>query len=332
MRGVPPAVFPRRLLALCGVLLLIVSCRWGGSDDTGGERPPGAPTGVTVEAGSATSVHVMWNAVAAADAGVSHYEVYRGTTKVKEVPGSEHMVDVTGLRPATTYVFTVRARDAAGRLGPRSREVRATTPGAATADGTAPTRPADLRGRAAGSRAAQLSWSASTDDRGVVSYDVYQGGTKIHSVGGNQRATVVTGLRPGTRYVFTVRARDASDNLSPPGATVRLITAGGADGRATAPTGFRATSQWSDGAYHIVLDWVPPRVDGVITQYEVRLDGRVATSLVYGGDAPRDRAAYRFYVGRQAGVTHRVRIRAMLPDGTWGGLSAERTVTTGTRR
>jgi chitodextrinase len=325
-------VFPRRLLALCGVLLLITSCRWGGSSGTGGERPPAAPTGVTAEAGSATSVHVMWNAVAADDdAGVSHYEVYRGTTKVKDVPGSAHMVDVTRLRPATTYVFTVRARDADGRLGPRSREVRATTPKAATADDTAPTRPAELRGRAAGSRAAQLSWSASTDDGGVVSYDVYQGRTKIHSVGGNQRATVVTG-RPGTRYAFTVRARDAADNLSPPGPAVRLTTAGGDDGRATAPTGFRATSQWSDGAYHIALAWVPPRVDGVIAQYEVRLDGRVATSLVYGGDAPRDRAAYRFYVGREAGVTHRVRIRAMLPDGTWGGFSAERTVTTGTRR
>ncbi|NNN36636.1 hydrolase, partial [Streptomyces sp. S3(2020)] len=36
-----------------------------------------------------------------------------------------------------------------------------------------------------------------------------------------------------------------------------------------------------------------------------------------------------FYVGRDAGVTHRVRIRAKLPDGTWGGFSAQRTVTTG---
>ncbi|MFF1277917.1 fibronectin type III domain-containing protein [Streptomyces marokkonensis] len=330
MRGVPPAGFPRRLLVLCGALLLVVSCRWGGSQESGGERPPGAPTGVTAEAGSATSVHVMWNAVAAADAKVSRYEVYRGATKVKEVPGSEHMVDVTGLRPATAHVFTVRARDADGRLGPPSRAARATTPGAATADDSPPTRPEELRGRAAGSRAAQLSWSAARDDRDVVSYDIHQGGTKIHSVGGNQTSTVVTGLRPGTRYAFTVRARDAAGNLSPPGPAVRLATAGSADGSAaTAPTGFRARSQRSDGAHYLVLTWVPPRVDGVITEYEVRLDGRSATSLVYGGEAPRDRATYRFYLGREAGVTHRVRIRAMLPDGTWGGFSAERTVTTG---
>lgn len=334
MRGVPPAVFPRRLLALCAVLLLVASCRWGGSGETAGERPPGAPTGVTAAAGSATSVHVMWNAVATADARVSRYEVYRGTTKVREVPGTEHMVDVSRLRPATTHVFTVRARDADGRLGPPSRAVRATTPEAAAADDSPPTRPAEPHGRAAGSRAVQLSWSASTDDREVVSYDIHQGGKKIHSVGGNQTSTVVTGLRPGTRYAFTVRARDAAGNLSPPGATVRLTTAGGSDRgtAATAPTGFRATSQESDGAHYLALTWVPPRVDGVVTEYEVRLDGRAATSLVYGGDAPRDRAAYRFYLGREPGVTHRVRIRAVLPDGTWGGFSAERTVTTGGRR
>ncbi len=331
MRGVPPAVSPRRLLALCGVLLLVASCRAGGSDGVRTERPPAAPTGVTAEAGSATGVHVMWNAAAASDAEVSRYEVYRDAVKVAEVPGSKHMVDVTGLRPATAHVFTVRVRDADGRLGPPSQEARATTPAAGAADGSPPTPPAGTRGRAAGSRAARLSWSASTDDRDVVSYDIHQGGTKIHSVGGSRTATVVTGLRPGTRYAFTVRARDAAGNVSPPGAVVRLTTAGGADGgAATAPTGFRAvTSQEPDGAHYLALTWVPPRVDGVITEYEVRLDGHTATSLVYGADAPRDRAAHRFYLGREAGVTHRVRIRAMLPDGTWGGFSAERTVTTG---
>ncbi len=128
MRGVTPTA-SSRLLALCAALLLTVSCRWGGGqDDAGGERPPGAPTGVTAQAGSATSVHVMWNRAAPAGTEVTGYEVYRGRTKVKEVPVSTHMVDVTRLRPATSYVFTVRARDADGRLGPPSREVRATTP------------------------------------------------------------------------------------------------------------------------------------------------------------------------------------------------------------
>jgi chitodextrinase len=250
---------------------------------------------------------------------------------MKVVPGSEHMVDVTRLRPATMYVFTVRARDTEGRLGPRSREVQTTTPAALAADHSPPTRPRTPQGRVVGSRAVQLSWGASTDDQGVVSYDIYQGDAKIHSVGGAQTATVVTGLRPSTRYSFTVRARDAADNLSPASGSVRLTTAPGSDdGRGTAPTDFRATTHRADdGAYYIDLSWVPPRTDGVVTEYQLHLDGRPATSLVWGGTAPRDRASYSFYTGRDTGVSHRVRIRARLPDGTWGGFSAERTVTTG---
>ncbi|MFJ4277143.1 fibronectin type III domain-containing protein [Streptomyces massasporeus] len=325
-RSAPPSLLRR--LAPCGALLLLASCGWAGTQDGDGAGVPGAPTGVTAAAGSATSVHVMWNATARADG----YEVYRGTTKVKEVPGSQHMVDVTSLRPSTRYVFSVRARDVDGRLGPPSRRVPAKTPAAVADDRSAPSRPSVPRGRAVGSRVVQLSWSASTDDRGVVSYDIDQGDTKIHSVGGGQTATVLTGLRPGTDYTFTVRARDAAGNVSPAGPAVRLTTPGTDDGRATAPTDFRATSHHEDGAYQLDLSWVPPRVDGDITEYQIHLDGRPATSLVYGGTAPRERATYSFYAGRRTGATHRVRVRAMLPDGTWGGFSAERVVTTGPGR
>lgn len=325
-RSAPPPLLRR--LALCGALLLLASCGWAGADEGDDVGLPGAPTGVTAEAGSATSVHVMWNATARADG----YEVYRGTTKVKEVPGSQHMVDITRLRPSTRYVFSVRARDVDGRLGPPSRQVPAKTPAAAADDRSAPTRPSAPGGRAVGSRAVQLSWSTSTDDRGVVSYDIHQGDTKIHSVGGSQTAAVLTGLRPGTDYTFTVRARDAAGNVSPAGPAVRLTTPGTDDGRATAPTDFRATSHREDGAYQLDLSWVPPRVDGEVTEYQIQLDGRPATSLVYGGSTPRERATYSFYAGRRARVTHRVRVRAMLPDGTWGGFSAERVVTTGAGR
>ncbi|KUN63283.1 hydrolase [Streptomyces canus] len=322
-------VLLRRSALLCALLALLTSCAWGGADNDSG-RLPAAPVGVTAAAGSATSVHVMWNAVSSV-AGIEGYEVYRGPTRVEDVPGSQHMVDVTRLRPATPYVFSVRARDTEGRLGPPSREVRATTPAAAAADRSAPTRPGGLRGRTAGSRAVQVTWAASADDRDVVSYDIYQGDTKIHSVGGNQTAAVVTGLRPGTRYSFTVRARDAADNLSPAGDSVRLTTPGSDDGRGTAPTDVRATTRReADGAYYLDLAWVPPETDGVVTEYQVHLDGRAATSLVFGGTPPRGRATYSFYLGREAGESHRVRIRARLPDGTWGGLSTERTVTTGT--
>ncbi len=319
MRRVP-------VLVLCGSLFLTAAC---GQDTPGERRLPAAPVGVTAEAGSSGSVHVMWNRVTG-EPEIAGYEVYRGRTKVKEVPGATHMTDVVGLEPGTAYVFTVRARSTAGDLGPASLRVRATTPAAAAADERAPSRPQRLNGKAVGSRAVQLSWEKSADDRGVVSYDILQGGSRVHSVGGGQTAAVVTGLRPGTRYSFSVRARDAADNASTASGAVRITTAPGSDdGRGTAPTRFRATTRQVDGAYQIDLAWVPPRADGTITEYEIHLDGRLATSLVWGGTAPRDEAKHSFYAGRESGVTHRVRIRAKLPDGTWGGFSAERTVTTG---
>ncbi|MEV6027756.1 fibronectin type III domain-containing protein [Streptomyces sp. NPDC052036] len=313
---------------ICGALLLLASCARSGPGDGGG-RLPSAPLGVTAVAGSATSVHVMWNRVSDGT-DIAGYEIFRGTRKVTAVPAGEHMVDVTRLAPSTTYTFTVRARGADGGLGPAGRAVRATTPAAVAADERAPSRPGRPRGKAVGSRAVQLAWERSSDDRGVVSYNIYQGGSKIHSVSGAQTAAVVTGLRPGVRYAFTVRARDAADNLSPPSDTVRLTTAPGSAGdEGSAPTRFRAATHRADGAYYLDLSWVPPPADGVITEYGIELDGRPATSLVWGGTPPRSTAAYSFYVGRQAGVTYRVRIRAKLPDGTWGGFSPERTVTTG---
>ncbi|MFF9815393.1 fibronectin type III domain-containing protein [Streptomyces sp. NPDC014006] len=322
----------RRVVLYTVILLLVASCGWAGTDDGESGALPGAPAAVTATAGSATSVHVMWNAVLAAD-GVRVYEVYRDRAKVADVPAGEHMVDVVRLRPATTYVFSVRARDRAGRLGPPSREVAVTTPAASAADRSPPARPGRLTGRSAGSTAVQLSWTAARDDRKVVSYDVYQSGVKIHSVGGAQTATVVTGLRPGTRYAFTVRARDAADNLSPAAGPLRLTTAPGTDdGRDTAPAAFRVASHEADGAYYLDLSWVPPRTDGTVGEYQLQLDGRTATSLVWGADAPRKRADYSFYAGVEPGVRHRLRLRGRLPDGTWGGWSAERVVTTGAGR
>ncbi|WP_447035942.1 fibronectin type III domain-containing protein [Streptomyces sp. DSM 118878] len=321
--------------ALAPALLTVLAvtaaggCDWGGGGGGQDTTPPAAPRGLTVEAGSATTAHVMWNQ-ATDDTGVTGYEVYRDAKKVKAVPGHKHMVDIVGLRPSTTYAFTVRARDAEGNVSPDSRKLTVRTPEAAAADRGAPSRPARLRGEAEGSRSAMLTWGRSTDDRRVASYEIYQGGSKVHSVGGGQTATLVTGLRPGTDYTFTVKARDAADNFSPASREVRLTTAAGKDsGRGTAPTGFRAATHRADGAYYIDLTWVPPRTGGAVAEYQIQLDGRTATSLVFGGTAPRDKAEHSFYIGEKAGERHRVRVRPKLPDGTWGGYSPTRTVTTG---
>lgn len=76
-----------------------------------------------------------------------------------------------------------------------------------------PTTPTNLTATPASSSVA-LSWTASTDNVGVVGYDVFRDGQLVQSVGPNP-AAVVGGLTPGTAYTFKVRAKDAAGGLSP---------------------------------------------------------------------------------------------------------------------
>lgn len=101
-----------------------------------GDPLPSAPAGVTAQAGSATTVHVMWRGATGA-AHVSGYEVYRGGRKVKNVPAGQTMVDIVGLTPSTSYTFTVLAKDAEGRRSPHSGAKAVTTPAAVAEDTTA---------------------------------------------------------------------------------------------------------------------------------------------------------------------------------------------------
>ncbi|RFU86274.1 fibronectin type III domain-containing protein [Streptomyces triticagri] len=314
-------------------LTTLTGCSLFGADSDGGKpaaRPPSAPRGLTVHVGSATSVHVMWNKSSGGTA-VDKYEIFRGRTKVKTLPGKQYMADLNGLRPKATYTFRVRALDAGGNASQLSREATVTMRAPAPADDTPPAAPSGLRVGAAGPRAATLTWTPSKDRKDVTSYDVYQRGARIHSVGGESTSALVTGLRPGTDYTFTVKARDAADNSSAPTKGVRHTTggAGGGSAAGTAPADFKVATHEEDGAHHLDLSWDPPRTGGEVAEYQIHLNGRQATTLVWGADAPKGRAKHSFFISRTSGETYRVKLRARLPDGNWGAFSPERSVTTG---
>ncbi|MEV7422283.1 fibronectin type III domain-containing protein [Streptomyces sp. NPDC091212] len=318
------------LAALVPAALLLALTGCGANDEPAGAPP--APAGVTAQAGSATSVHVMWER-APDGAGVRAYEVYRGGAKVKEVPAERNMTDVTGLKPSTPYTFTVRARGAEDALSPHSGDVPVTTPADVAEDTRPPSRPAGVTGRSDGPRGALLRWDRAKDDRGVVSYDILQGGARIHSVAGDATSARITRLRPGTHYRFTVTARDAADRTSPAGRTVEITTPHGpGDDPDTAPTGFRATTHTADGAHYADLSWLAPKTGSDVPEYQIYLDGTFATTLVWGARAPEGRATYSVYVSKRAGETYRVKLRARLPDGEWGAFSPERTFVTGADR
>ncbi|WP_406285769.1 fibronectin type III domain-containing protein [Embleya sp. NBC_00896] len=281
------------------------------------------PGEVTALASSSVSVHVMWRA----DTAVAAFEVYRGDVKVLDVTGGRHMVDVGGLAPGTAYSFTVRARDRAGNVSAASAAVPATTLSVAEGERVPPSAPGNARGQAQGPGAAVLVWDAAADDVGVTAYDVRQGGVRVHSVAGDRTTAVVTGLRPGTDYSFTVIARDAADNSSPESNAVRVLTEQGApDGRSTAPGGLTATPRVAEDGTYLDLSWTPPVVDGTVAAYEVYLDGRFLTTVIWGANPPTGTAQYSLPLGDAPPAAHALKIRARLPDGKWGDFSAERTV------
>lgn len=97
-----------------------------GDPDT---TPPTAPTGLTVTGKTATSISLSWTA-STDNNGVTGYQVFRDGTLVSSLAGTS--TTINNLTSNTTYVFTVKARDAAGNLSDASAPLSVTTDEAAT--------------------------------------------------------------------------------------------------------------------------------------------------------------------------------------------------------
>ncbi len=80
------------------------------------------------------------------------------------------------------------------------------------ADTTAPTSPTGLTASEVAARSLKLTWTPSTDNIGVVRYEIFRDGALVRSIGGT---TVSLGtLAPQTGYQFGIRACDAAGNVS----------------------------------------------------------------------------------------------------------------------
>lgn len=82
----------------------------------------------------------------------------------------------------------------------------------ATTDSTSPTAPTNLASPSKTSTSVSLTWSPSTDNVGVIGYDIYNGSTLAGS--STTTSYTITGLNANTSYSFTVIAKDAAGNVS----------------------------------------------------------------------------------------------------------------------
>ncbi|MCZ8519620.1 MULTISPECIES: glycosyl hydrolase family 18 protein [Paenibacillus] len=211
--------------------------------------PPTAPGNLTA-AKTANTVTLSWNG-STDNYGVTGYEVYNGSTLVTTT--SSKTYTVTGLTPKTAYTFKVVAKDAAGNKSPAS-QVQITTD-ELVPDAAAPSVPAGLAAAAKTDTSVNLTWTASTDNVGVTGYDIFKDGVLAGSSATN--AYAVTGLAANTAYSFTVKAKDASGNLSAASAPLSVTTNVGGVVKATGKPAVPSVTHdnWdNDGSYTISFD------------------------------------------------------------------------------
>ena len=94
--------------------------------------------------------------------------------------------------------------------------------GTTTPDTEAPSTPTNLIVTGSTSSTISLSWTASTDNIMVATYDIYLDGTLKTSSATN--SATVTGLNPSTTYTFYIKAKDAAGNISSQSNTVTGTT------------------------------------------------------------------------------------------------------------
>lgn len=176
-----------------------------------------APTAPTLSASGTTltTTNLSWTG-ATDNVAVTGYDVYKDGVLLASTTATTYAV--TGLVASTSYVFTVKAKDAAGNVSSASNAVTVTT---LTPDTTAPTAPT-LTASGTTASTTNLSWTGATDNVAVTGYDVYQGATLKASV--TTTSYAVTGLTASTAYTFSVKAKDAAGNVSAASNTVSVTT------------------------------------------------------------------------------------------------------------
>ncbi|WP_233594981.1 DUF6801 domain-containing protein [Amycolatopsis sp. WAC 04169] len=252
-----------------------VTARTQAAPDT---QAPGAPGNPRSTGTSASSVGLAWDA-SSDNVGVTGYDVYNGDTLVKSVTETSATVD--GLAADTEYTFTVVAKDAAGNKSAPSATVTART--ATAPDTEAPSVPAGLATADITQSSVALSWTASSDNVGVVGYDVFNGGTLVKSVAGT--SVTVDGLAPDTEYSFTVVAKDAAGNVSAPSAAATARTQAAPDTQApVAPGNPRSTGTTQTS---VNLEWNAATDNVGVTGYDV-FNGSTLVKSVAGTSATVD--------------------------------------------
>lgn len=189
---------------------------------------------------------------------------------------------------AGSYRVTLVVWDNEGRADLKEKFVIVTP---TVRDAKAPTAPTGLASPAQTDETADLAWNASSDNIGVVGYDVYVNGTLAGTTAPGELTYAVTGLSPATTYSVTLKARDAAGNVSAPSAALAVTTELPDTQAPTAPGGLTVASVTGTSAS---LTWTASTDNKAVAGYEVfrggvkigETTGAAATSFTATGLIP----------------------------------------------
>ncbi|GAA2334053.1 DUF4832 domain-containing protein [Dactylosporangium salmoneum] len=220
----------------------------------------------------------------------------------------------TGLRGNPAY--SVRLADTGTWDAAKGYNVLASgvTVGSCTADCVAPTAPT-LTATGGTGTTATLSWSGATDNVGVTGYRVFRDGTAVATVTGTTYTD--TGVPAGS-LTYTVTARDAAGNESPPSNAVTVGVGCTDCTPPSAPAGLAATGATTTS---ISLSWNASTDNVGVTGY-----------LVYRGGTQVGTPTGTTYTdtGLSAGTAYTYTVKARDAAGNLSPASAPLTASTAT--
>jgi glucose/arabinose dehydrogenase/chitodextrinase len=140
-------------------------------------------------------------------------------------------------------------------------------------DDQAPTSPADLAAQVASQSRVNLSWTASTDNVGVTSYEIYRNGELLDVVG-NVTTYADNTVSVETPYEYTVRALDVEENRSA-ASNAATVNVPDTENPAT-PANLAAQAA---GAARVDLSWAASADNVGVTNYEIYRDGQLLATV-----------------------------------------------------
>ncbi|WP_437734478.1 PQQ-dependent sugar dehydrogenase [Sorangium sp. So ce1335] len=250
--------------------------------------------------------------------GQAHQRWSRGNSGALVHERSGRCLDVEGRRTANST--PVQLYDCHGGTNQQW-----TSPGEEEgADTQPPTPPSSVRASNVTCSAATLSWSASTDNVGVASYDIYHDGQHMTSVSGSTLSTTLT-VAPGVQWGVYVNARDAAGNVSQASETLRLSTphCEADDEPPTAPANLTGSASGTS----VTLQWAAATDNIAVTTYDVYRNGTKVGTVP--GTAASPPATTFVDSGLAAATAHTYHVIARDAQGNASPASGSISVTTG---